>query len=179
MKFMSKTKSKKTILPETGKVIVKDSKLLKNQLGVIAKKNFRKSDLLFVVKGPVKSKPTKYSFSIGLNKHIEPKRNNGSSDIGHYLNHSCNPNSIIKIINNGAKTPYIKVLARRNIKAGEELTFDYASLEYDITADKTKCGCKEKNCRKIMHGFKDLSTNIVERYKREGIIPEYLLKIKR
>jgi len=164
-------------LPETNELIVKKSDFLKNQLGVFTKKTFKKYQELFLVKGPIKPKPSIYSFSVGLNQHIEPKNNSGDFDFGHYMNHSCNPNAIVKIINKPDKIPYIRVIARKNIKKDEELTFDYASLEYKTVVNSI-CKCKSINCRGIIRGFKDLPKNIAKKYEKENMIPKYLLKIK-
>ncbi len=165
------------MLPETEILIVKKSDCLRDQLGVFTKEAFKKNQILFLVKGPIKSKPSIYSFSINLNKHIEPKIESGDFDFGHYMNHSCNPNAKVKIIDKADKIPYIEVLARRNIKKNEELTFDYASLEYATVANSI-CKCNAKNCRRTIHGFKDLPKSIVKKYQKEDMISKYLLSIK-
>ncbi len=165
------------ILPETEKIVVKNSTFLENQLGVFVKKSFRKNQILFTVTGPIQSERTKYSFAINLSQHIEPQRNDGTSDFGHYLNHSCNPNTIIRIVCLNVSTPYIEVIARRDIKTGEELTFDYASLEYEVTVANSICKCNTTECRGIIHGFKNLPNHIIEKYEQENLIPDYLLQI--
>jgi len=167
------------ILPSNAEIVVKKSKFIKNQFGILVKKSIKKGQSIFTVKGPIKNKPTKYSFSFSLTEHIEPKRNDGSSDFGHYLNHSCDPNTKLKQAFSKIKNPYIKVIARRNIWVGEELTFDYASWEYRITADKVKCRCGSKICRRVLCGFKDLPENFVQKYKKEGMIPKYLLDLRK
>src|SRR3989344_2054029 len=160
-------------LPETESIVVKESIILGKQLGVITKRKFKKGSLLFSVKGPVLSRPTKYSFSVHLDKHIDPLRKDGHFDFGHYLNHSCDPNTIIRVIDKTGSTPFIEILARRDIKAGEELASDYALLEYD-TVSHVDCRCKTGACRGAIHGFKDLPNHIVKRYKKEGMIPPHI-----
>ncbi len=56
------------------------------------------------------------------------------------FNHSCDPNC-------GFKSS-IEFVALKNIKSGEELTFDYAFCESLIESFKCKCGAS--NCRKII-----------------------------
>ena len=175
MKGQKKTSD--IILLETDSEIVEKSTFLEGQFGVIAKRHLEKSEVVFSVKGPIISQPTKYSFSVDLDKHIDPLREDGKFDFGHYLNHSCDPNTIISVINDKEKLPFIEVAARRSIKAGEELTFDYSSLEYE-TVVKVDCKCATALCRGTMHGFKDLPKNMVKKYKKEGMIPAHLLKIK-
>ena len=162
---------------ENDSVIVKSSTFLKGQLGVIARRNFKKGTVLFSVKGPILSRPTKYSFSVNLNRHIDPLKADGGLDFGHYLNHSCDPNTFIRVIRRNSNLPYIEIVARRNIKAGEEVAFDYASLEYD-TVVKTDCKCSTTECRGVIHGFKNLPKHVVKKYKKEGVIPSHLFKIK-
>lgn len=162
---------------ETTGLVVKENGLLKNQFGVFAKKSFPKKHKLFLVKGPIKPKPSIYTLSVGLDQHVDPRKENGSLDFGHYLNHSCDPNIIVKVINGQNEIPYIKLIARRDIKKGEELTFDYASLEY-VTVVKSICKCNAKNCRRAIYGFRDLPESIAKKYKKEGMIPKHLLDIK-
>lgn len=164
-------------LPETDTLVVDKSKFLTNEFGVITKKQYKKNEIIFIVSGPIHSKPTKYSFSIDLNRHIEPISNDGSFGFGHYLNHSCNPNTKIRLAQKNTENPYLEVVARKRIESGEELTFDYASLEYDLTVANSLCKCKTLQCRGKIQGFKDLSFDIVNKYKKEGIIADYLFRI--
>lgn len=56
-----------------------------------------------------------------------------------YINHSCQPNGDLKIINNR-----IFFYAARDIAAGEEITLDYIASWHD---DETKCYCGADDCR--------------------------------
>ena len=161
---------------ETNELIVKENSLLSGQFGVFSKKPFPKGQKLFLVKGPIKSKPSIYTLSAGLDKHVDPRKEDGSLDFGHYLNHSCDPNAVVKVVSGKNRNPYIKLLARRNIKKGEELTFDYASLEYS-TVINCACKCSAKKCRGVVYGFKDLPESVVQKYKKEGMIAKHLLDL--
>lgn len=57
----------------------------------------------------------------------------------HYLNHSCSPNSYMKILHG-----HIIFFALRDIHPGEEITIDYVSTDHP---DTKKCRCKSPNCR--------------------------------
>jgi SET domain-containing protein len=57
----------------------------------------------------------------------------------HYINHSCEPNSYMKIVSN-----HILVMALRDIQAGEEITIDYHST---LHSDRKKCTCGAASCR--------------------------------
>src|SRR3989338_7351939 len=94
-------------LPKISGFIVKKSTFLEHGLGVITNRSYKKGGLLFTVEGPIKSKGSKYSFAIGLNQHIEPERKKNMYNLGHYVNHSCDPNAIIQIVEKNVDTPYI------------------------------------------------------------------------
>ncbi|HKC65261.1 MAG TPA: SET domain-containing protein-lysine N-methyltransferase [Pyrinomonadaceae bacterium] len=57
----------------------------------------------------------------------------------HYINHSCAPNSYMKILYG-----HIQFYALRDILPGEEITIDY---EYTLHSDKKRCYCGAKTCR--------------------------------
>ena len=66
---------------------------------------------------------------------------------GSYINHSCDPNCYVK-----AKRIAVRdIYAFKNIKAGEELTCDYAAQAVDQFAGKgfwvLDCHCGSRNCR--------------------------------
>lgn len=61
------------------------------------------------------------------------------------INHSCDPNTYVKTINN-----LRHVLAMKDIKKGKEITYDYT-----INGDNDgtfKCNCGSKNCRGVYQG---------------------------
>ncbi len=57
----------------------------------------------------------------------------------HYINHSCEPNSYMKILYG-----HILFMALRDIHPGEEITLDYVSTYH---SDKKRCHCKAATCR--------------------------------
>jgi hypothetical protein len=163
-------------LPQKEGVAVESSPSVKGQLGVIAKRSYQPGKVIFKVVGPIVPTATKYSFAIALDQHIEPLREDGVSDFGHYLNHSCDPNVIVRPnYENGV--PSIDVIARHDIRPGDELAFDYASLEYDVTVANSPCQCGTSTCRAVIHGFRDLPGKVRNQYVQEGIIADYLLSL--
>ena len=60
-----------------------------------------------------------------------------------FFNHSCNPNAGIK--------GHLLVVAIKDVKPGEEITYDYAMTDFDENT-YFKCNCGAKNCRKIITG---------------------------
>ena len=57
----------------------------------------------------------------------------------HYINHSCEPNSFMKILYG-----HIQFYALRDISPGEEITIDYEST---LHSDSKRCYCGAKTCR--------------------------------
>ena len=57
----------------------------------------------------------------------------------HYINHSCEPNSFMKILYG-----HIQFYALREIRPGEEITIDYEST---LHSDRKRCYCGAKTCR--------------------------------
>jgi SET domain-containing protein len=57
----------------------------------------------------------------------------------HYINHSCAPNSYMKILYG-----HILFIALSDIRPGEEITLDYVTTYH---SDDKKCHCKAPTCR--------------------------------
>ena len=78
-----------------------------------------------------------------------------------YINHSCNPNTKIDF-----KT--FQFVALRDIRKGEEITYNYLTTEYDMSRDGTdfRCHCGSRKCVKHVRGFKFLTDDHKIRLKR-------------
>lgn len=96
------------------------------------------------------------NFFIGPLKKSEIKENKC------FLNHSCDPNL-------GMRGDIIWV-ALRDIKSGEELTFDYAMTDFNLGS--MKCTCDTKKCRKIIKGDDWKKPELQKRY--EGYFAAFL-----
>lgn len=81
-----------------------------------------------------------------------------------YCNHSCDPN--------GGITPDLKLVAVRDIAAGEEICFDYSSTMLEDHSWTMECGCKTAKCRGRVEDFDRLSHE-TQRYLLEnvGVMP--------
>ncbi len=123
--------------------------------GLFASKDIKKEEVLFKVD---LSKQKSYT-----SKEILKKTNNNHADyVGggryvisfhpySYMNHSCNPNIVIKY-ETIAKSIFV---AMKDIKKGKELTYDYgvnAMDQFGKTLWIMDCKCGSKNCRKKISG---------------------------
>jgi uncharacterized protein len=93
------------------------------------------------------------------------------------FNHSCNPNSYIKGKN--------ELVALKDIKIGEEITYDYSTTMNDNEEKikksgrnlwTCKCHCGSKNCRGIIDQFKTLPLKIKNYYISNRFMPDFMLK---
>ena len=81
-----------------------------------------------------------------------------------YSNHSCNPNLGMR--------GEITFVAMRDIRAGEELTHDWATTDDDDYSAECKCGAP--NCRKILTGKDWQRADLQKRYA--GYFSAYLAR---
>ena len=81
-----------------------------------------------------------------------------------YSNHSCDPNLGIR--------GEITFVAMRDIRAGEELTHDWATTDDDKYSVACKCGAS--NCRKILTGKDWQRPELEKRYA--GYLSAYLAR---
>ena len=150
---------------EHKKFYIKKSSLHGN--GLFASKNIKKKETIFLIKGKEvnflitnKESADKINFDIfgiSKNKWIDPEDRSWL-----YFNHSCNPNTCIK--------GRVTIVALRDIKRGEELTFDYSLNEADIFWN-FKCNCGSKNCRKVIKSIQFLPKEVFVRDK--FYVPKY------
>lgn len=82
-------------------------------------------------------KGTTYVMVLDDNWCIDGEVNGNESQ---YINHSCEPNCGIVVLKGR-----VFVSALRNIRSGEELTYDYAFPYDDVVRDPCRCG--SRSCR--------------------------------
>ncbi len=92
-------------------------------------------------------------------------------DLGYFINHSCDSNIWMSDIST--------LIAKRDIKIGEELTVDYALFEADENhISKWECKCGASVCRKRITGKDYRLPELQERYK-DHFLPFINKKIKK
>ena len=99
--------------------------------GLYAIKEFSAGNVVLILEGNYFPYPTKTSIQV-RNKHIE-------SWAGGHVNHHCNPNTKV-VVEHGDLLMLPYLVALRNIKSGDEITFDYEANEEEL-AVPFKCAC--------------------------------------
>ena len=137
--------------------------------GIIAVEDIRRNEILFDWAGgkvyeaeSALKLPTKEisDHAIQFEKHKWIDTNG----IGRYFNHSCEPNCGIK--------GRFQIIAMRDIKKGEWVTWDYEMTENSDWRMECKCG--SKHCRKIIGAYDNMPLGVRKKYK--GYISKWLTK---
>lgn len=120
------------------------------QFAVVARADIREGACVMALDGPLVDRPTRYTIQIGPDQHVDAEAD-PTTGRGHpnwrFLNHSCAPNTRI----DGRS-----MIATKRIRAGDEITFDYETTEWDMAAP-FPCACKAAACRGLIRGFRHLS----------------------
>ena len=91
-----------------------------------------------------------------------------------YINHSCDPNCGMRKVG--------ELFALKNIKKGEELTYDYSTTEWTYERfGKYKewamvCNCGAKNCRGTIGQFPSLDPELKKKYYKAGALQDFILR---
>lgn len=134
--------------------------------GIFATKSIKKGEVVMIWGGEVVRKSTfdetKYRIQsvipIDDDLYLALPITDKSESIDEYLNHSCDPSSWL--------IDEVTVVARRDIKKGEEITLDSATWDSDGEweyAEDGRCSCGTKICRKILthHDWKRKELHII------------------
>jgi len=145
--------------------------------GLFSLIHFAANQVVLTFKGKILDKKTVYELpdeksalflQIGDNAYLDLHQ-----DMSLFINHSCNPNTIIKII---SKTAFL--ISTRAILPNEELCFDYSLSSSETPNDwSMACKCAQWNCRKIISGFPALSDIEKEKYLKLNVVPNYIKKL--
>ncbi len=163
------------------KIQVKESDI--EGFGVFAGEDIRKGALIYTMRGMKVSIPNlKAKYESGKIRIDDPFQISDRTYLilekpGIYFNHSCNPNAGI----HGTR----RLIARRDIHRGEEITYDYSTTEW--TDDKAwgidwyrlwriPCRCGSRNCRKTIRMFPTLPRSVQMGYFRERMLPDFIMK---
>ena len=93
-----------------------------------------------------------------------------SGAIDDYINHSCEPNTVLKIIGKRAF-----LFALKDISQDEEIFFDYSTSMSDGLWE-IDCLCGASCCRGRITDFVFVEKNIQDRYLKMGMVPRFILE---
>lgn len=85
-----------------------------------------------------------------------------------YVNHHCEPNCGIRRGN--------ELVALRNIKSGEEITFDYSTCMLEGHGWTMPCECLSPNCRKYIGDFDTLPLHLQLFYWSQGLVTDFITR---
>ncbi|QQR92317.1 MAG: SET domain-containing protein-lysine N-methyltransferase [Candidatus Iainarchaeum archaeon] len=148
--------------------------------GVVASKNIKKGEALCLMRGErIGVNELKRRYASGKEKISNPLQIGDKKYIDLaapyvFINHSCAPNCGIRKEN--------ELFALRDVKKGEELTFDYSTTEW--THEKfgryrewaMECNCGSKKCRGTIGQFPSLEPKLKKQYYKAGALQDYILQ---
>jgi len=150
---------------------------VRNGRGIVALRSFSSGATVCQIKGSVVSgeevwrywdrepRQAENCFRYDVDHYVNPE-----GEIGAFANHSCNPNA--GVFKSGSRL-WLKAIKR--ITAGDEITHDYSTLLGADDVWKMKCNCGATNCRKVVKNYGQLPAGTIRKYRRLGIIPEFIL----
>lgn len=151
-------------------VKIAPSVLLKGQKALVAEQNIVEGEIIFVYTGRVSEIRTRTSIQVDEDSHLE------AGDFGSLTNHSCDPNSLLrsKIHLDGMCTAVL--IAVKDIMAGSEINFNYATTETELTPAlaSSKCMCGTKMCAGEVPSFYKLTDAAREELFEKGLLTDYL-----
>jgi SET domain-containing protein len=122
-------------------------------LGVFALAAIEVGEVLVCLRHVFVDKPERHT--IQLDEHVHQA---GTGEMDDYFNHSCDPNAYLDF-------QRVQFVARKPIVAGEEISFNYLTSEWDMAAPFT-CGCGTPACVGEIRGFLHLTPE-----QREVLVP--------
>jgi SET domain-containing protein len=157
------------------KFIIKDTE--KYGMGIFASENIKSGDVIHVLNGEMISfEEAIRRIRIGEEQQtdslqIDLELDMDLDELSRTFNHSCNPNAGLR------KTS--ELFAIRDIKKGEEITYDYSSTigpNIEESLWKMKCECRSKNCRNILGNVLSIPKPQLDLYKKAGALQAYIKK---
>ena len=93
-----------------------------------------------------------------------------SGSLDDIINHSCNPNCGLRL-----EDDKLMCYAIRTISAGQELSWDYSTMQNSGWWEMD-CKCGSSLCRRRIGDFRYLPVHIQRRYMQIGIVPAYIAR---
>ena len=136
-------------------------------VGVFATRDIAQGERILHIDGTIQPSPTRYSIQVSAGEHIEchdalPTEEMRTRYPWRFLNHCCEPNASIA----GRA-----LVARRVIRGGEQVTFDYTTTEAQM-AEPFACRCGAARCLGHVGGFLALSS--AQQSERAAVVAPHL-----
>ena len=112
-------------------------------LGIYAAVPIREGQRLYRISGTLRATPTRHSMQVAATVHIEP----GEAS-WRFINHACEPNLVVDFSN-------WRFQAARDIAEGEELSFNYLTMERELVTP-FDCRCGARGCFGVIGGYAKL-----------------------
>lgn len=130
---------------------------------LVARQDFKRGDIVYQIPTEkVSDKPNRFTVQMDRNLHTEVGKLSA-------LNHSCDPNVILDM-------DKMLVVACRDIKAGDELSFFYPSTEWEMAAPFI-CLCGSPSCIHVVAGARFLPLSTLEHHYLNRHIREMMIDL--
>jgi len=139
-------------------------------VGVFASKDISQGETVIRFRGPLmdgeevlrrKGDREGEVLQVGRDLYLDPV------EPGRSVNHSCEPNAGL--------VSDTRLVALRDIRAGEEVRFDYSTTVDDEDGWEIDCLCGARQCRGRIRAFSSLPLVIRRRYLALGIVPSFMV----
>lgn len=87
-------------------------------------------------------------------------------DEAYFINHSCDPNTVL--------SGKADLIAMRNIKIGEEFSFDYSATVGKNIDWEMECRCGSANCRKKIGNISTVPEDQIKKYYEVGGLQDFI-----
>ncbi len=139
-------------------------KISNNQNALFATQSFQPGEVIADFSaGTIAAEPTYLTVQVGIRKHITLQ-----PEFLQYINHSCEPTVFFN-------TTTMQLVALKEVKAEEEMTFFYPSTEWKMT-QAFNCYCGSPACIGKVRGASFLSKDAQEKYQFTDFIQQQLAK---
>jgi SET domain-containing protein len=125
--------------------------------GLFARRPFRAGESVIEMAGIVLTTAELTDDLMALQTGEDTWLCSAGTNLDDYANHSCQPNS-------GYVDGDLKLVALREIAAGEEITWDY-STSLDEPGWSLDCRCGYPSCRGVVLPWRELTDNVRERLR--------------
>jgi len=169
-----KTLKKSDVYVASYKLEIRDTK--KYGRGVFARKEIAKGETIHIFTGRVVSEYECDHILVPSGQirnddplQIETDKYLILDPLAYIFNHNCNPNAGMK--------DRSTLFAVRNIKVGEEITYDYSTtvgLNNPPAIWTMDCVCGAKNCRKKIAYIASLPKKTLAKYQKLGALQDYI-----